>query len=84
MRMGKKLGTNPLKVRTEGGVLSLRFAQGQNREWTLPKTDDVSAIIEIRKEALDFASKSGATVGQLNAIRKAIASAGYRIKGKPR
>jgi hypothetical protein len=68
-----------LTTRVEDQSLLVRFGDGATRTWNLPSREDKSAIRSIRNEAVGFAREHGATLGQENAIKKALTSAGYHL-----
>ena len=47
------------------------------KTFNLPKIENIPALKAVRKEAMDFASKNGATKGQLCNISKTLNQAGY-------
>jgi hypothetical protein len=69
-----------MSVRVDGKVLEVRFATGASKNWDLPKPDDKARIRAVRDAAMQFAKDQGATLGQQNAVRKAIAKAGFFLK----
>lgn len=63
------------------GKLFLSFPDlGAKKSFTLPEIGDVAAIKKITKEAMDWAKMQGATVGQVNAVRKKLTDAGYKTR----
>ncbi len=61
------------------GQLIVSYEEGPERRWDLPDRSDKPGIRRVMNEALDFGEANGATIGQLNAIRKALTSAGYHL-----
>jgi len=68
-----------MTTKVEDGVLLVRFEDGKSREWKLPEKNNKMEIRYIREQATDFATNNGATMGQLNAVRKALTEAGYHL-----
>ncbi len=60
-------------------VLSVSFADGASREFRLPPNHDKEAIRDVLEDALSFAKQHNATIGQLNAVRKALTDTGYHV-----
>lgn len=78
-RSGRKT-KNTLSTRvTDSGKLIADFNNGSRMEWVLPSRDDKTQIRKIRDEVKRFAQKNEATIGQINAIRKALTDAGYHL-----
>ena len=65
---------------TDDGRLVVDFDNGQRKEWKLPRRDgDKGSLKKILGEALTFAEENEATLGQKNAIRKALTDNGYHL-----
>ena len=79
--------TKRMSARVEDGRtgkhLLVKFADDESKQWKLPQQSDKEAIRRVRGAAVDFASAHGATPGQIAAVKKALASAGYYV-GKPK
>ena len=61
------------------GVLFVSFANGAERNWDVPSKRDKLGIRAIRDEAVEFARLQGGTIGQQNAVKKALTDAGYYV-----
>ena len=68
-----------MSARVEGGHLSVKFADGQIERWKLPDRSDKEAIRSIRDFAVTFARDQEATLGQINAVKKALTEEGYHL-----
>lgn len=66
-----------MTARIEDGYLFVGFQKGPSKDWPLPPKDDKNKISLIRSQAVEFAEQNGATLGQANAVRKALTDAGY-------
>ena len=60
-------------------ALFVGFQNGPSREWNLPARQDKMRIREVRDSAVEFAKMNGATLGQENAVKKALTDAGYHL-----
>lgn len=70
-----------VKRAASGDQLQVAVENIPAKEWPLPNRSDKLAIKRVRDEAVAFGSKQGATVGQINAIQKALTEAGYFVRG---
>ena len=62
------------------GHLQIEYKSGPRKQFVLPASkNEKMAIREILDSALAFGKMTGATIGQLNAIRKALTDAGYHL-----
>lgn len=61
------------------GQLHVSFAGGASRSWSLPARSDKTAIRSVRDKAVSFARENGATIGQQNAVKKALTEDGYHL-----
>jgi len=61
------------------GKLIVEFASGHRREFKLPSKSDKQGIYSVRDEACPFAEEHEATLGQTNAVKKALTDAGYYV-----
>lgn len=59
--------------------LYVAFAGGASRSWPLPGRNDKAALRATRDKAVSFAQENGATLGQVNAVKKALTDAGYHL-----
>jgi hypothetical protein len=62
-----------------GGALQVSFAEGEAGEWSLPERSDKLGIRRVRDGAVAFARERGATIGQQNAVKKALTEEGYHL-----
>jgi hypothetical protein len=77
-----RVATRRLERRLEGRDLAFRFDEEPWKTWKLPTSkSDKEEIRRMRDEALDFATKNGATQGQRHAVMKAFSEAGYYVTG---
>jgi hypothetical protein len=63
----------------EGNTLYIDFEDGNHSEWQLPEKNDKVAISSLTHNAISWAKSHGATLGQINYIRKVLTSNGYHI-----
>ena len=75
----KKKSKKKMSARVVGGHLSVKFADGQMERWKLPDRSDKEAIRSIRDFAVAFARDQEATLGQINAVKKALTEEGYHL-----
>lgn len=62
------------------GRLQVEYQSGPRKQFMLPASkNEKMAIREVLDSALAFGKETGATIGQLNAIRKALTDAGYHL-----
>ena len=73
----KSLATIKMSADVRGGILYVSFENGNSESWRLPHKSDKVAIREIRDKAVEFAKKNGASLGQENAVKKALTDAEY-------
>lgn len=59
--------------------LHVSFQDGSSDSWELPDRDDKSGIRSVRDKAVLFAKENDATIGQVNAVKKALTDAGYHL-----
>jgi len=59
--------------------LHVSFQAGKSHSWLLPDPSDKLAIRTVRDNAVVFARENGATIGQVNAVKKALTDAGYHL-----
>ena len=72
-----------MSARAEGSHLLVKFADDEMERWKLPDRSDKEEIQRIRDMAVAFARDHGATLGQINAVKKALTEEGYYVT-KPR
>ncbi|MCA1989662.1 MAG: hypothetical protein LDL07_11045 [Desulfarculus sp.] len=70
--------TQTARVRDDG-MLEVSYESGRSKNWQLPARGDKARIRQIREEAVEFAKANRATVGQINAVYKALTDAGYHL-----
>lgn len=68
-----------MRASVSNGLLKIEFETGAHKSWSLPSQSEKSAIRKITHEAMEYAEENGASLGQINAVRKALTDAGYRI-----
>jgi hypothetical protein len=68
-----------MTARVAKGRLFVGSQRGPSKEWMLPPPSDKLRLRRVRTQALEFAKKHGATVGQENAVKKALTEAGYYL-----
>jgi negative regulator of replication initiation len=71
--------TNKLSSYISGNELRISFASGQSKSWKLPPKTDKAKLRAVRDEATAFAEKNGATLGQVNAVKKTLTDSGYHL-----
>ena len=59
--------------------LHVEFQDGVSSFWTLPDPKDKNNIRAVLEKALSFAREHGASVGQINAVRKTLTNEGYHL-----
>lgn len=59
--------------------LHVSFQGGSSDSWTLPNRSDKNGIRKVRDKAVAFAKENKATIGQINAVKKALTDAGYHL-----
>jgi negative regulator of replication initiation len=69
--------TDPLSAWVEGNQLHVKFQSGNSESWDLPSKNDKNGIRGVRDQAAEFADAYGATLGQVNAVKKALTNEGY-------
>ena len=79
----KKKVKKKTSARAEGDHLLVKFADDEMERWKLPDRSDKGAIRRIRDMAVAFARDHGGTLGQINAVKKALTEGEYYVT-KPR
>lgn len=75
----RSLATDRMSSYISNGQLHVSFLSGASSSWTLsPQTDKASLRI-VRDKAVAFAKNHGATIGQINAVKKTLTDAGYHL-----
>jgi negative regulator of replication initiation len=59
--------------------LYIEFQDGTSSSWTLPEHSDKAEIRTLLNKAIEFARRNGASLGQINAVRKTLTSEGYHL-----
>jgi negative regulator of replication initiation len=59
--------------------LHVEFHDGASSSWSLPARNDKAGIRALLDNAIEFARKNKASLGQINAVRKTLTSADYHI-----
>jgi len=75
----KKYATKRLSSRIQEDMLCLEFQDGISDCWILPSKINVDEIKEVRDKAVSFVKENGATIGQINAVKKTLTEAGYYV-----
>jgi hypothetical protein len=75
----RSFATNRMSSYISGNQLRVEFATGQSGTWVLPAKSNKEGLRAIRSKAVEFAEKNGATVGQVNAVRKTLTEAGFHL-----
>lgn len=57
----------------------VEFQDGASSSWALPDPKDKTNIRAVLEKALSFAREHGASVGQVNAVRKTLTNEGYHL-----
>lgn len=73
------VATRRLQSYISGNQLVVGFVGAAERRWTLPPRDDKRRIRSVRDEAVSFVTQQGATIGQQNAVKKALTDAGFHL-----
>jgi len=64
-----------------GDQLVVSFATGRRKSFPLPKQTDLDGIRRVRTEAVQWAKSNGASSGQEDAVKKALTTNGYHVRG---
>ena len=73
----KSFSTIKMSAAVRNEILYVSFENGASESWRLPDKSDKTAIREIRDKAVEFAKKNRASLGQENAVKKALTDAEY-------
>ena len=68
-----------MSCNVDGNQLYVSFQGGPDRTWKLPHHSDKTTLRKVRDEAVSFAREIGATLGQVNAVKKALTDNGYHL-----
>ncbi len=75
----QRYATNKMSCGVVNQTLFVEFADGARMEWSLPEKHDKNEIRDVRDQAIDFAEREGASVGQRAAVRRALTNNGYHL-----
>ena len=75
----RSFATDKLSSYISGNELRVSFASGPSNSWKLPAKGDRAAIRIVRDQATSFAEKHGATLGQVNAVKKTLTDSGFHL-----
>lgn len=75
----RSFATDRMSSYISANQLHVSFVSGPSSSWTLPSKTDKTSLRTVRDEAIAFAKKHGATVGQQNAVKKALTDSGYHL-----
>jgi len=75
----QSFATDKLSSYISGNDLRVAFASGASKSWKLPPKSDKAALRSMRDDATGFAEKHGATLGQINAVKKTLTDSGYHL-----
>lgn len=75
----ERVADRRLSARIIGTTLEYGFADEGLRRAHLPSKDDKRGLRLVLEEALAYARTGGASVGQLNALRKTLTEHGYHL-----
>ena len=69
--------TQRMSAHISNNQLQITFQDGASRSWPLPSRSDKAGIKAVRDKAVTFAREHGATIGQVNAVKKALTDNEY-------
>jgi hypothetical protein len=72
-----RYATQKMSAWVSNEILYVEFLGGQSSQWGLPSKDDKKGIARVKKLAVEFAESNGASIGQVNAVIKAMTDAEY-------
>lgn len=75
----RSLATKRMSSYIQGKQLHVSFEGGESREWSLPAPENKAALRSVRDQAVNFAREHGATLGQVNAVKKTLTDTGYHL-----
>jgi len=75
----ERYATNRMSSKVIDENLVVAFQSGASRDWKLPPRHDKASIRAIKSQAIAFAKENDATIGQVNAVVKALTDAGYYL-----
>lgn len=71
--------TKRMSSNISNNQLQITFQDGTSRSWALPAKSDKAGIKMVRDKAVAFAKENGATIGQMNAVKKTLTDNGYHL-----
>jgi len=74
-----RYATRRMSSHVNSKFLIVEFEGGHRRQFVLPDNNDKLAIRRVRDEAVKFAEENEASLGQINAVKKALTDAGYHL-----
>lgn len=75
----RSIAVQRMSCNVDGTQLFVSFQGGPSRTWTLSSPSDKSALRNVREKAVAFARENGATLGQINAVKKALTDNGFHL-----
>lgn len=73
---GRSFATQRMTSYIARDQLHIEFQGGASCSWTLPDRNDKAKIKAVLDKALSFAREQGASLGQINAVRKTLTNEG--------
>ena len=61
------------------GRLYVKVDGGPQKSWELPSKSDKEQLRCVRDEAVELVERHGATIGQINAVKKVLTDHGYHL-----
>lgn len=71
--------TQRMSSNISNNQLHITLQDGTSRSWPLPNRSDKSGIKAVRDKAVSFVKENGATIGQINAVKKTLTDNGYHL-----
>ncbi|MGO9147304.1 MAG: hypothetical protein ACLQDF_13120 [Desulfomonilia bacterium] len=75
----RSFATKRMSSYVSSDKLHVSFDGGHSKSWALPNQSDKMGIRTVRDEAVVFARENGASIGQINAVKKALTDSGYHL-----
>ncbi len=75
----RSFATQRLSSNIDNNQLHVTFQDGAARSWPLPSRSDKAGIKIVRDKAVSFVKEKGATLGQINAVKKTLTDNGYHL-----
>jgi negative regulator of replication initiation len=73
----RAFATQRMSCHISNNQLQVTFQDGTSRSWPLPTRSDKAGIKAVRDKAVTFAREHEATIGQINAVKKALTDDKY-------